>query len=148
MSLRLDIQHFLLDHAEEVEKYGGVVLAINIPYGYGTFIYLERTRSPKKYLEEILEDFKKKLRYPWDDAVLDLEYTKRLYLYLDWIDIFDVGESVSFSGRLPSNKNEPLFAQENITIQEGDSPLETLRKMLFESKYWNQTREIYISFDI
>lgn len=88
MSLRLDIQSFLLDHTEEVEKYGGVVLAINIPYGYGTFIYLERTRSPKKYLEEILEDFRKKLRYPWDDAVLDLEYTKRLYLYLDWIDIY------------------------------------------------------------
>ena len=112
MSLRLDIQSFLLDHAEEVE------------------------------------DFRKKLRYPWDDAVLDLEYTKRLYLYLDWIDIFDVGESISFSSRLPSKDNEPLFAQENITIQEGDSPLETLRKMLFESKYWNQTREIYISFDI
>lgn len=148
MSLRFDIQHFLLDHAEEVERYGGVVLAIKIPYGYGTFIYLERARSPKKYMEEILEDFRKKLRYPWDDAVLDFEYTKRLYLYLDWIDAFDAGESISFSGKLPSNAQGDLFAQEIITIHEGDSPLETLRKILFESVYGYQTKEIYISFDI
>ena len=148
MSLRFDIQCFLLDHAEEVEKYGGIVLAINIPHGYGTFIYLERARSPKEYLEEILEDFGKKFKYPWDDAVLDIEYTKKLYLYLDWIDTFDVGESVSFSSRLRSKNNEPLFAQENITIQEGDNPLETMRKILFESVYGYETQEIYISFDI
>ena len=148
MSLKFNIRHFLLDHAEEVEKYGGVVLAINIPGVSEPFIYLERVKNLNRYLEETLERINELFKYPWGDAVLDVEYAENLYLYLDWIDEFDVGESISFSSRLPSNNNEPLFAQEDITIQEGDSPLETLRKILFESKYWNQTREIYISFDI
>lgn len=149
MSLKFDIQHFLLDHAEEVEKYGGVVLAINIPGVYEPFIYLERTKNPEKYVEETLKDIDRLFKYPWGDAVLDLEYTGNLYLYLDWIDAFDVGESISFTSKLPTSKNkEPLFVLEHITVKEGDSPLETLRKILFESVYGYQTKEIYISFDI
>jgi hypothetical protein len=148
MSLRFDIQCFLLDHAEEVEKYGGVVLAINVPGVSEPFIYLERAGNPKKYLEKILKDIDRLFKYPWGDAVLDLEYTKRLFLYLDWIDEFDVGESISFTSKLPTSKNkEPLFVLERITVKEGDSPLETLRRILFESVYGHQTKEIYISFD-
>lgn len=149
MSLRFDVQHFLLDHAGEVEKYGGVVLAVNIPHRSELFIYFERIKDPEKYVDETLENIDKLFRYSWGDAVLDVEYTGKLYLYLDWInDVFDVGESISFSSKLPTNNGEPLFTQESITVKEGDSPLETLRKILFESFYGYQTKEIYISFDI
>lgn len=87
-------------------------------------------------------------KYPWDDAVLDVEYTKKLFLYLDWIDEFDSGESITFSCRLPSKGDGFLIAQDNITIQDGDSPLETMRRILFESVYGYQTKEIYINFDV
>lgn len=54
MSLRFDLQCFLLDYAEEIKKYGGVVLAINLPCRSEPFIYLEHTKNPERFLDEIL----------------------------------------------------------------------------------------------
>ena len=132
MSLRLDIMCHLPRYAEEIKEYGGVVLAINLPTQSEPYIYLERVRDPEKYLTETLEGIEKK--YPWGDAELDIEYTKRLYLYLDLISAYDCGESLKYLSKVVRN-GKVSFVWDKVTVKEGDSPLEVLRRALFESTY-------------
>lgn len=132
MSLRSDIQCLLPRYAEEIKEYGSVVLAINIPTLSEPFIYLERVRDPERYIEETLEGIEEK--YPWGDAELDIEYTKRLYFYLDFINAFDCGESIRFLGKVVRD-GKVSFVWDKVTVQEGDSPLDVLWRALFNSTY-------------